>query len=154
MSVPTYADNYEYDNVFVYVNKHIEGDGKNVKIKNVIRLNLEKEEIAYIEKAEFDTNDKDIEFLLKHSLGYSPSKLNEVASRCYKEKKYKSALLLFEQSAIRDDMNSQYALANMLFCVKDAKSMENELRIIWHNFGQRRCILKETPEFKIQIMNS
>jgi hypothetical protein len=56
---------------------------------------------------------KDIEFLLKHSLGYSPSKLNEVASRCYKEKKYKSALLLFEQSAIRDDMNSQYALANM-----------------------------------------
>ena len=115
VSVPTYADNYEYDNVFVYVNKHIEGDGKNVKIKNVIRLNLEKEEIAYIEKAEFDTNDKDIEFLLKHSLGYSPSKLNEVASRCYKEKKYKSALLLFEQSAIRDDMNSQYALANMLF---------------------------------------
>jgi hypothetical protein len=57
VSVPTYADNYEYDNVFVYVNKHIEGDGKNVKIKNVIRLNLEKEKIAYIEKAEFDTNE-------------------------------------------------------------------------------------------------
>lgn len=102
-------------NALVYVRKHIQGCGISETLTNVIRYNLNTDKMSYIEKASFSTNAKDIEFLLKNHYGYNTSKLNEMAARCFQEKKYKQAYELYEQAAIRDDMDAQYALANMLW---------------------------------------
>ena len=115
LQIPSFAEGYDDLNALVYVNKHIKGGGISEDIKNVFRFNLNTNKISYIEKASFSTNNEDVNFLLKNHLGYSTAKLNELASRCYQEKKYKQAYKLYEQAAIRDDLDSQYALANMLY---------------------------------------
>ena len=102
-------------NALVYVRKHIQGCGISETLTNVIRYNLNTDKMSYIEKASFTTNAEDIDFLLKNHYGYNTSKLNEMAARCFQEKKYKQAYDLYEQAAIRDDMDAQYALANMLW---------------------------------------
>lgn len=102
-------------NAMVYVRKHIQGCGISETLTNVIRYNLNTDKMSYIEKASFTTNAEDIDFLLKNHYGYNTSKLNEMAARCFQEKKYKQAYDLYEQAAIRDDMDAQYALANMLW---------------------------------------
>lgn len=112
---PSYAQGYNDLNALVYVRKFIEGGGVSKKITNVIRYNLNTDKISYIENASFSTNDEDVKFLLKNNLGYSTAKLRELAGRCFQEKKYKQAYQLYEQAAIRDDMDAQYALANMLW---------------------------------------
>lgn len=112
---PSYAQGYNDLNALVYVRKFINGGGISKKITNVIRYNLNTDKISYIEKASFSTNDEDVKFLLKNNLGYSTAKLRELAGRCFQEKKYKQAYQLYEQAAIRDDMDAQYALANMLW---------------------------------------
>ena len=115
LQIPSFAEGYDDLNALVYVNKHIKGGGISEDIKNVFRFNLNTNKISYIEKASFSTNSEDVNFLLKNHLGYSTAKLNELASRCYQEKKYKQAYKLYEQAAIRDDLDSQFALANMLY---------------------------------------
>lgn len=112
---PSYAEGYNELNALVYVRKQIEGKDISEKITNVIRYNLNADKISYIEKASFSTNDEDVNFILKNHLGYSTAKLNELAGRCYREKKYTKAYRLYEQAAIRDDIDSQFALANMLY---------------------------------------
>lgn len=112
---PSYAEGYDDLNALVYVSKRIEGGDIAEKLTNVIRYNLNAGKISYIEKASFTTSDEDVNFLLKNHLGYSTAKLNEMASRCYQEKKYKQAYRLYEQAAKRDDIDSQFALANMLY---------------------------------------
>lgn len=102
-------------NALVYVRKHIEGNGVSETLTNVIRYNLNTDKLSYIEKSSFTTSDEDINFLLENHYGYSTAKLNEMAARCFQEKKYKQAYQLYEQAAIRDDMDAQYALANMLW---------------------------------------
>ena len=102
-------------NALIYVRKHIQGCGISETLTNVIRYNLSTGNMSYIEKASFSTSAKDIDFLLKNHLGYSTSKLNEMAARCFQEKMYKQAYDLYEQAAIRGDMDAQYALANMLW---------------------------------------
>ena len=102
-------------NALIYVRKHIEGGGVSKTLTNVIRYNPKIDKLSYIEKASFSTDATDIDFLLKNHYGYSTTKLNEIAARCFKEKKYKQAYELYEQAAMRDDMNAQYALANMLW---------------------------------------
>lgn len=102
-------------NALVYVRKHIEGGGISETLTNVIRYNPKVDKLSYIEKASFSTDAEDIDFLLKNHFGYSTAKLNEMAARCFQEKKYKQAFDLYEQAAMRDDMNAQYALANMLW---------------------------------------
>ena len=102
-------------NALVYVRKHIEGNGVSETLINVIRYNLNTDKLSYIEKSSFTTSDEDIKFLLENHYGYSTAKLNEMAARCFQEKKYKQAYQLYEQAAIRDDMDAQYALANMLW---------------------------------------
>lgn len=102
-------------NALVYVRKHIEGGGVSETLTNVIRYNLNTDKLSYIEKSSFTTSDEDINFLLENHYGYSTAKLNEMAARCFQEKKYKQAYKLYEQAAIRDDMDAQYALANMLW---------------------------------------
>lgn len=111
---PSYADGYDDMNALVYVVKQIEGGGVSERLTNVIRYNLNADKISYIEKSSFTTSEADVSFLLKNHLGYSTTKLNEMAGRCYQEKKYKLAYLLYEQAAKRDDIDSQFALANML----------------------------------------
>lgn len=113
--IPSYAEGYNDLNALVYVQKHIEGGGISERFTNVIRYNLNTGKISYIEKASFTTSDEDIKFLLKNHLGYSTSKLNEMANRCYQEKKYTKAYQLYEQAAMRDDLDSQFALAQMLY---------------------------------------
>ncbi len=102
-------------NALVYVRKHIDGGGVSETLTNVIRYNLNTDKLSYIEKSSFTTSDEDINFLLENHYGYSTAKLNEMAARCFQEKKYKQAYQLYEQAAIRDDMDAQYALANMLW---------------------------------------
>ena len=102
-------------NALVYVRKHIEGGDVSETLTNVIRYNLNTDKLSYIEKSSFSTSDEDINFLLENHYGYSTAKLNEMAARCFQEKKYKQAYKLYEQAAIRDDMDAQYALANMLW---------------------------------------
>lgn len=102
-------------NALVYVRKHIDGGGVSETLVNVIRYNLNTDKLSYIEKSSFTTSDEDINFLLENHYGYSTAKLNEMAARCFQEKKYKQAYQLYEQAAIRDDMDAQYALANMLW---------------------------------------
>lgn len=102
-------------NALVYVRKHIEGGGISETLTNVIRYNPNVDKLSYIEKASFSTDAEDIDFLLKNHFGYSTAKLNEMAARCFQEKKYRQAFELYEQAAMRDDMNAQYALANMLW---------------------------------------
>lgn len=102
-------------NALVYVRKHIEGGDVSETLTNVIRYNLNTDKLSYIEKSSFTTSDEDINFLLENHYGYSTAKLNEMAARCFQEKKYKQAYKLYEQAAIRDDMDAQYALANMLW---------------------------------------
>ena len=102
-------------NALVYVRKYIEGGGVSETLTNVIRYNLITDKLSYIEKSSFTTSDEDINFLLENHYGYSTAKLNEMAARCFQEKKYKQAYQLYEQAAIRNDMDAQYALANMLW---------------------------------------
>lgn len=102
-------------NALVYVRKHIEGGEVSETLTNVIRYNLNTDKLSYIEKSSFTTSDEDIDFLLENHYGYSTAKLNEMAARCFQEKKYKQAYKLYEQAAIRNDMDAQYALANMLW---------------------------------------
>ena len=102
-------------NALVYVRKHIDGGGVSETLVNVIRYNLNTDKLSYIEKSSFTTSDEDINFLLENHYGYSTAKLSEMAARCFQEKKYKQAYQLYEQAAIRDDMDAQYALANMLW---------------------------------------
>ena len=95
-------------NALVYVRKHIEGGDVSEILTNVIRYNLNTGKLSYIEKSSFTTSDEDINFLLENHYGYSTAKLNETAARCFQEKKYKQAYKLYEQAAIRDDMDAQY----------------------------------------------
>lgn len=113
---PLVEPNYNNSlNAMVYVRKHIRGCGISETQTNVFRYNLGTDKISYIEKASFTTNAEDIDFLLKNHYGYNTSKLREMAARCFQEKKYKQAYDLYEQAAIRDDMEAQFALANMLW---------------------------------------
>lgn len=132
---PSYADGYDDLNALVYVRKQIEGGGISEHVTNVIRYNLNTDKISYIEKASFSTSDEDVNFILKNHLGYSTSKLNEVAGRCYQEKKYVNAYLLYEKAAQRDDMDSQFALANMLYkrkgCTNYAEFATQNMAKFW-----------------------
>lgn len=111
---PSYVDGYEGLNALVYVRKRIEGGNVAERLTNVIRYNLATGKIAYIEKDSFSTSDEDVDFLLRNHLGYSTAKLSELAARCYREGKYKQAYLLYEQATLRDDIDAQFALVNML----------------------------------------
>lgn len=145
LQIPSFAEGYDDLNALVYVNKHIKGGGISEDIKNVFRFNLNTNKISYIEKASFSTNNEDVNFLLKNHLGYSTAKLNELASRCYQEKKYKQAYKLYEQAAIRDDLDSQLSLVNMLYKKQGCEEYVDIVRKEMLRYWLSRIYLKTKP---------
>lgn len=111
---PSYAEGYDDLNALVSVDKTLKIGSREEKISNVIRYNINDKKISYIEKASFSTSDSDVNLLLNNHQAYSTSKLNEIAARCYGEKKYEQAYQLYEQAAIRGDLWSQLRLVQML----------------------------------------
>lgn len=73
--------------------------------------------------------------LLSNHQAYSTSKLNEIAARCYGEKKYEQAYQLYEQAAIRNDLWSQLRLAQMqdqrIGCKDYAEFATNQMAKFW-----------------------
>ena len=145
LQIPSFAEGYDDLNALVYVNKHIKGGGISEDIKNVFRFNLNTNKISYIEKASFSTNNEDVNFLLKNHLGYSTAKLNELASRCYQDKKYKQAYKLYEQAAIRDDLDSQLSLVNMLYKKQGCEEYVDIVRKEMLRYWLSRIYLKTKP---------
>lgn len=132
---PGYAERYDDLNALVSVDKTIKIGNQENKVSNIIRYNISNKKISYIEKASFSTSDSDINQLLGNHLAYSTSKLNEIAARCYGEKKYEQAYQLYEQAAIRGDLLSQLRLVQMLDqrigCQDYAEFVTNQMAKFW-----------------------
>lgn len=132
---PGYAERYDDLNALVSVDKTIKIGNQENKVSNIIRYNISNKKISYIEKASFSTSDSDINQLLDNHLAYSTSKLNEIAARCYGEKKYEQAYQLYEQAAIRGDLLSQLRLVQMLDqrigCQDYAEFATNRMAKFW-----------------------
>lgn len=131
----SHAEGYDDLNALVSVDKTLKIGSREEKISNVIRYNINDKKISYIEKASFSTSDSDVNLLLSNHLAYSTSKLNEIAARCYGEKKYEQAYQLYEQAAIRNDLWSQLHLAQMLDqrigCKDYAEFATNQMAKFW-----------------------
>lgn len=132
---PSYAEGYDDLNALVSVEKTMRIGSREEKVSNVIRYNISDKKISYIEKASFSTSDSDVNLLLSNHLAYSTSKLNEIAARCYGEKKYRQAYQLYEQAAIRNDLWAQLRLAQMLDqrigCEDYAEFATNQMAKFW-----------------------
>lgn len=132
---PGYAEGYDDLNALVSVDKTIRIGNRENKVSNIIRYNISDKKISYIEKASLSTSDNDVNLLLNNHLAYSTSKLNEIAARCYGEKKYEQAYQLYEQAAIRGDLWSQLRLAQMLDqrigCQDYAEFVTNQMAKFW-----------------------
>lgn len=111
---PSYTEGYDDLNAIISVDKTLRIGDREEKIANIIRYNVTEKKISYIEKASFSTSESDVELLLSNHQAYSTSKLNEIAARCYGEKKFEQAYQLYEKAAIRGDLWSQLRLAQML----------------------------------------
>lgn len=132
---PGYAEGYDDLNALVSIDKTIKIGNQENKVSNIIRYNISNKKISYIEKASFSTSDSDINQLLGNHLAYSTSKLNEIAARCYGEKKYEQAYQLYEQAAVRGDLLSQLRLVQMLDqrigCQDYAEFVTNQMAKFW-----------------------
>lgn len=132
---PSYAEGYDDLNALVSVEKIMRIGSREEKVSNVIRYNISDKKISYIEKASFSTSDSDVNMLLSNHLAYSTFKLNEIAARCYGEKKYRQAYQLYEQAAIRNDLWAQLRLAQMLDqrigCENYAEFATNQMAKFW-----------------------
>lgn len=132
---PGYAEGYDNLNALVSVDKTLKIGNQENKVSNIIRYNISNKKISYIEKASFSTSDSDVNLLLSNHLAYSTSKLNEIAARCYGEKKYEQAYQLYEQAAIRGDLWSQLRLSQMLDqrigCQDYAEFVTNRMAKFW-----------------------
>lgn len=132
---PSYAEGYDDLNALVSVDKILKIGSREEKVSIIIRYNINAKKISYIEKASFSTSDSDVALLLSSHQAYSTSKLNEIAARCYGEKKYEQAYQLYEQAAIRGDLWSQLRLAQMLDqrigCKEYAEFVTNQMAKFW-----------------------
>jgi len=132
---PSYAEGYDDLNALVSVDKILKIGTREEKVSTIIRYNINAKKISYIEKASFSTSDSDVALLLSSHQAYSTSKLNEIAARCYGEKKYEQAYQLYEQAAIRGDLWSQLRLAQMLDqrigCKEYAEFATNQMAKFW-----------------------
>lgn len=148
---PGYAEGYDDLNALVSVDKTIKMGNQENKVSNIIRYNISNKKISYIEKASFSTSDSDVNLLLNNHLAYSTSKLNEIAARCYGEKKYEQAYKLYEQAAIRGDLWSQLRLAQMLDqrigCQDYAEFATNRMAKFWI----KKIYFKYLKAYGIQI---
>lgn len=132
---PSYTEGYDDLNALVSVDKTLKIGNREEKVSNIIRYNISSQKISYIEKASFSTSDSDVSLLLSNHQAYSTSKLNEIAARCYGEKKYEQAYQLYEQAAIRGDLLSQLRLTQMLDqrigCKDYTEFVTNQLAKFW-----------------------
>lgn len=132
---PGYAEGYDDLNALVSVDKTTKMGNHEEKVSIVVRYNISNKKISYIEKASFSTSDSDVRLLLSSHLAYSTSKLNEIAARCYGEKKYGHAYQLYEQAAMRNDLWAQLRLAQMLDqrigCQDYAEFVTNRMAKFW-----------------------
>ena len=132
---PSYTKGYDDKNALISVDKTIKIGNQEEMLSNIIRYNITKKRISYIEKKTLSTSESDIELLLNNNEAYSTSKIREMASRCYSEKKYNQAYKLFEKAAIRNDIYAQLDLVKLLIsregCEEYGLFATNEMAKFW-----------------------
>ena len=158
---PSHAEGYDDMNALVSVDKSITMGNRQEKITNIIRYNIKKKKISYVEKKSLSTSKSDINLLLSNHQAYSISKLNEIASLCYTEEKFEEAYKIYEKAAIRGDLNSQLSLAKLLYhgtgCKKYSKFVTIQMAKFWikkiyFNYLKSGIILKEDIDTETRYM--
>ena len=154
---PSYTKGYDDKNALISVDKTIKIGNQEETTSNIIRYNIKKKKISYIEKKTLSTSESDIELLLNNNEAYSTSKLCEIASLCYSEKKYELSYRITEKAASRNDSRAQLNLIKMLClrhgCEEYAPFVTNEMAKFWTKRLYANYIAPEGMVMKLDFHN-